>query len=209
MTTTDRPQQTRALDARDDMLAIAAAWPDLLARLGRESSNASDGMPRPATRAVGLVINEHVSQTMSEIREWVTFLSRVLIDETDTWMPPHGLDTPRLLVHIAVDRIGHFTQHPDEGLRLAFFDDAKAMRAKVEKVAYPDGVRTIVTRASCEEFTTSDLGERIPCPGKITARPTKYGSMPDLICSEDKTHRTPPEVFMRAGWRKSHEEDVA
>lgn len=203
----DRPAKHRALDARDDMLAIAAAWPDLLARLGREGSSAIDGMPRPASRTVGLVINERVSETMREVRDWTMFLTRVLVDEAK-WTPPRT-DTPHLLTRIAHERIGHFTEHPDAMLRLAFLDDAKEMREKVEKVAYPDGIRTITMRARCEEFTTSDLGERVPCTGRLTMRPTRYGTMPDLICSEDKTHRTPPEVYMRPGWRKSHEEDVA
>lgn len=228
---TDRPRQNAALDARDDMLAIAAAWPDLMERMYSQGSSASNGMPKsPSVDETGIVLNEYVSRVHLEVERWVEFLARVLMDEvTITYMvtipgegdaeptvelrskpwAPRSTDTPRLLREIAQARIGHFTAHPDEMMRIAFFDDVKEMRSKVDSAAYPDGERTIKTQARCDEFGTSALGERVRCPGMITMTPTRYGTMPDLICSEDKTHRTTPDVFMRAGWRKSHEEDVA
>lgn len=203
MTTTDRREQVSALNARDDMLAIADAWPDLLDRLGREGSSAPDGMPKPVSRTPGLVINEYISDVMAEARDWTSFLARVLTDETD-WQPPVGHDTPDMLADIARNRIGHFAAHPDEMLRLAFFDEARDMRGKVTRAAYPDGYRTLDTRLPCEQCGTSDQGERTECAGTYTVRPTGNGSEPDLICSLDRTHRIPPADWSRGRWKVRH-----
>lgn len=197
---TDAPRQHSALDARDDMLAIADTWPDLTARLGRDGSNAPDGMPKPVSRTQGLVINELVSQTMADVRDWVTFLARQLVDETD-WTIPAGADTPTLITTIARDRIGHFTTHPDEMLRHAFTDDCKRIRADVTRVAYPDGYRTLDTRLPCES------GQN--CPGTYTVRPSGSGAMPDLVCSADRTHRVGPDIWSRTRWRHLHDSSVA
>jgi len=200
----DRPVQHSALDARDDMLAIADAWPDLQARLGREGLHGSDGMPKPVTRIVGLIINEFVSDTMREISDWVWFLVRVLVDETD-WQAPKDHDTPALLACIARTRVGHFTAHPDKSFGEAFTDDAKRLRALATRVAYPDGYRTLNTRIPCEFHDTSDTGGRIVCRGTYTVRPLRDDTMPDLICSTDRSHRISPDVWSRSGWKRSHE----
>lgn len=200
---TDRREQVSALNARDDLLAIADAWPDLIDRLGREGRNAPDGMPKPASRTPGLVINEYVSDVMAELTAWAMFLARVLLEETD-WIAPASHDTPALLTDIARNRVGHFTAHPDEGLRLAFYDDSREMRDKVTRTAYPDGYRTLDTRLPCDQHDTSEAGERIPCPGTYTVRPRHDGAEPDLICSADRTHRIPPSEWSRGRWKVRH-----
>ena len=111
---TPAASQHSALDARDDMLAVAGAWPDLLDRLGREDSSAPDGMPKQVNRTPGLVINEAVSDALRQIAAWAMYLARVLLDETD-WTPPPGAGTPRMLAVIARERIGHFTAPHPEG----------------------------------------------------------------------------------------------
>jgi len=187
-----------ALEARRHMLAIADAWPDLEDRLGREGSTVGDKVS--GTKTPGLVINEHVSDVMGEVREWVTFLARALIDETD-WTPPAG-GTPELLHDIATNRIGHFTEHPDEGLRLAFHDDAREMHRKVMGAAYPRGIRTIRLGIPCDEHTTSDLGERVPCPGQYETRLDPEESIGDLVCSTDPEHRMTPLEWQRSQRRR-------
>ncbi len=202
----ERTAQHSALDARDDLLAVAATWPDLVNRLARWGSSASDGMPkgRPDP-SEGSVIDMHVSKVCAEIRDWVAFLARVLVDETD-WTLPARYDTGSLAAAIARQRVGHFTAHPDVHLRLAFFDDATRMRKLAEKTAYPDGYRTLDTRVPCEEHGTSPAGERIVCPGVYKIRPRVDGSMPDMICSVDSTHRIRPEVWSRVSWKARHED---
>lgn len=193
----ERPRQHSALDARDDMLAIVYAWPDLLTRLGRDGS--AGGEKVSGSRSPGLVINERVSDTMAAVRDWAAFLARVLLQETD-WTPPRVQDTPALLHNIARTRIGHFTEHEDEGMRLAFFDDVDHHRRAVESAAYPRGVKIIPVHVECVEHTTTDLGERVPCPGEYTVRldPERAGLIPDMICDHDRAHRITPEQWQRA-----------
>ena len=198
----ERTGQHSALDARDDLLAIADTWPDLLARLGKEGSSAQDGMPRPVSRTPGLVINEQVSQVMADIRDWCMFLARQLLDESD-WTPPRGLDTPGMLAHIARTRIGFFTEHPDEGLRLGFGDDAREMRHLAERTAYPSGRRMIPLDIVCMEHDTSPAGERVKCLGEygVLLDPDRPGLIPDMVCSLDRTHRITPAEWQRASRR--------
>lgn len=194
-------EQNSALDARDHLLAIADTWPDLLDRLGREGR--AGGEKVKGTRPVGLVINEKVSDAMAELTAWVGFLAHVLIDETD-WTPPPGGGVPTTLANIARERIGHFTAHPDEMLRLSFFEDAQTMRRLAERAAYPSGRRWIPLHIACLEHGTSDQGERIVCPGeyRVLLDPEKPGLIPDMVCEVDPSHRISPLDWQRAA-RKS------
>src|SRR5690606_3002448 len=133
-------------------------------RLGREGTPVADGMPR-AKPMPGLVINESVSEATATITAWGHFLASVLLDEIYQ-APPAGMDTPSLLTYIARERLGHFTAHPDEGLRLAFYDDVREHRELAQRHAYPSGRRWIPVHIACLEHTTTDVGERVPCPGE-------------------------------------------
>lgn len=215
--------QHSSLDARDDMLAIADAWPDLEDMLGRTGGGPGDGMPRAVHGDRTLVINEHVSQVIADVRDWTMFLVRTLMEEVwvevrvvdldrgapqirpQPWAPPVGSTTPQLLAHIARTRVGHFTAHADEMLALAFHDDVKALRGQVERAAYPDGYRTLDTRIPCDEQGDSAEGERVPCCGTYTIRPTgATADMPDLICTADRTHRIEPAEWSRGSWKLRH-----
>jgi hypothetical protein len=210
--------QHSALDARDDMLAIADAWPDLEVRLGREER--AGGEKVSGSKSVGLVINETVSQAMAEVRSWVHFLARVLMDEvtitrtveypagsvltyTEPWRPG-AMDVPGILREIARERVGHFTAHPDEGMRVAFHDDVRAMRALAEQHAYPSGRHWVPVHVACLDHTTTDAGRRTPCPGeyRVLLDPEKPGLIPDMVCEKDPGHRISPLDWQRAA-RKS------
>ena len=116
-----------ALNARDDLLAIVAAWPALQARL--EPSGASNGggtRPAPGSRPP---INIDVSDLMHEITGAATFYGQVLIEETDDWQP----DTSEMpgLLHAVALRFGHFTHSDDEKTGYDFTDTAHELRRKV------------------------------------------------------------------------------
>ena len=116
-----------ALAARDDLLAIVAAWPALHARL--EPSGASNGggsRPAPGSRPP---INIHVSDLIHEIAETADFYGRVLLDETDDWQPDTS-EMPGLLHSVAL-RFGHFTHGDDEKTAYDFTDTAHELRRKV------------------------------------------------------------------------------
>ena len=187
-----------------DMSYIVNAWPDLLDRLAREGTSAISGMPKAKVYSNGLVLNEHISDTMREVSDWVWFLARVLLDETD-WIPPKDHDTPILLAAIARTRIGHFTHHTDAQLALAVSDDARRLRGKVERAAYPSGVKVIPVHVLCLEHGVSDMGERVACCGEYTVRldPEMPGLIPDMICSQDNGHRITPEQWQRAARKTS------
>lgn len=185
-----------ALETRRHMLAIADAWPDLEDRLGRDGGTVGDKVT--GTKTPGLVINEYVSDVMGEVRAWVHFLAHVLLDELAEPWRPRSTDTAALLREIANDRIGHFTEHPDDGLREAFTADAREMRRKVTGAAYPRGVRTINLGIPCDQHDTTDQGERVPCPGKYTTKLHPEESIGNLVCSRDPQHWMTPLEWQRS-----------
>lgn len=116
-----------ALNARDDLLAIVAAWPALQARL--EPSGASNGggpRPAPGSRPP---INIDVSDLIHEITGAATFYGQILIEETDDWQPDTS-EMPGLLHSVAL-RFGHFTHGDDEKTGYDFTGTAHELRRKV------------------------------------------------------------------------------
>ncbi|WP_353707619.1 hypothetical protein ABRQ22_17310 [Cellulosimicrobium sp. ES-005] len=116
-----------ALAARDDLLAIVAAWPALQARL--EPSGSSTGgasHPAPGSRPP---IDLHVSDLMHEIETEARALGRILLEETDDWQPDTS-EMPGLLRSVAL-RFGHFTHGDDEKTAYDFLDIAHEFRRKV------------------------------------------------------------------------------
>lgn len=124
----DSRTQVSALDARDDLLAIVAAWPQLVERLVPGSGKALTGMPRGGESS-GLPIDVYVSDLMREIEDRVAwFYGQILMDETE-WRPTTST-MPALLEQVA-RRSGHFTE--DEQMALGFADDAHEYRERVTK----------------------------------------------------------------------------
>jgi len=195
-------KQHSALDARDDMLAIADTWPDLLDRLGSGGDSRIRDYVR-GSRVPGLVIDEHVSQVMGEITLYLHQLARVLLDETD-WLPACDPDdVPTMLTDIARNRIGHFTASPDLLVRDNFHDETRRLRHRAQNAAYPSGRRWIPLHIACTEHDTTDLGGRAPCPGeyRVLLDPDSHGLMPDMVCDVDPTHRITPAEWQRASRR--------
>lgn len=208
---TEAPSAGSPLTRRDierceaDMTFIADAWADLVDRLARESHPGGEKVT--GTRTPGLVLNEHVSQVMREVSQWVHVLATELLEHTD-WTPPREQDTPILLHHIVKWRLGYFTHSAGPEMAEWVADRANLLRGKVTRAAYPDGYHTIDTRIPCNEHGTTEAGERVPCPGTYTVRPRRDG-YPDMICSEDREHRIPPSEWSRGAWRVRHAEPAA
>lgn len=177
--------------------ATAELWPELEDRLG--GGGTGDDVKIDSRPGAKLPIDTHVADVMHEIQAWVTYLCRVLLDETD-WKPPVELDTPGLLQDIAKWRVGHFLADDyDEMARLAFIDDAEEKHALAFKTARPSGVRRIPLHVRCMDHGTNDQGERMPCEGEYYALLLPWRSdIPDMICSEDETHRMTPLGWQRA-----------
>lgn len=193
---TDARTEHPSITTARHLTATADLWPELEDRLG--GSGTGDDVKISAKPGSKLPIDTHVADVMHEIQAWVTYLCRVLLDET-TWKPPAELDTPGLLRDIAKWKVGHFTSDDyDEMAKIAFIDDAEEMHALALKTARPSGARRIPLHVACTEHGATDLGERVPCEGEYYALLIPDQPMRDMVCSEDQTHRMSPLEWTRA-----------
>lgn len=200
------PDQHEAVTLRADLEWLADSWTDLLGRLGAGQVT-PDGQPRPASRNIGLVINERVSELMGDVTRFAWDLAAVVAGTSALHL---GRDpsTPALLL-IAARHVGSFTAHEDEELRRSVPDRAAYLRREVKRAAYPDGVRTIHLEAyRCPERLLTEDGA-LPCPGYWTIRPLPSGGLADMICSADPEHRVPPYRWMRDVRRWNRLEETA
>lgn len=148
-----------ALAARDDLLAVAAAWPAIRARLTPTSATSEIRTP-PGSKPP---IDIGVSDLMRTVEERTRFYAQVLLEEVP---PAHGCNgachgspehrcecTPDAVVVLGEDcpervdpittstmpgllqevaaRYGHFTHRSGERMALDFLDDAHEMRRMV------------------------------------------------------------------------------
>jgi len=197
--------------ARNHLLDLATIWPELEAKVARGGGSAGEKVTGSKKEAP-IPVDPHVIDTMAEIEAWVVFMVRQLMDEVTvevavpgpvrgTWAEPwrpNGITTASLLHQIA-DRVGHFTEHQDEMLAIAFQDDAKKHAKEALKVARPSGRRTIPLWVRCLEHDTDDQGDRIPCPGMyVTVLDPDSHGLNDMVCEVDRTHRMTPLEWQRS-----------
>lgn len=114
-----------ALAARDDLLAVAAAWPAIRARLTPTSATSEIRTPPGSKPPIDL----GVSDLMRTVEERTRFYAQVLIEETEDWTPTTST-MPELLQEVAM-RYGHFTHRSGDRMALDFLDDAHEMRRMV------------------------------------------------------------------------------
>lgn len=190
---TDRRDRVAHLDARDDLLSIARDWPVLGTRLAAGGPQGASGMPRPATRTIGLPVDLYVLRLRAEVTGWARTLVATLVATHTGYQPPRQHATDVLLTHVATTRLGHFTEHEDGP---TFCQYAEGLAHRVHSAAWPDGFRTLPTGLPCRVEG---------CTGTYTVRPLPSGAEPDLVCTTDRTHRVPPAVWARDRWRVQHE----
>lgn len=180
---------------------IAGWWPALTDRLGRDSADAMAEKVK-GTRAVGLVLNETVSDGMAEIQSWVLFVARLVIDERDV-RAPTVLSVPSIAAWLADWHAVWLASHHDPDLASAIAHEAKSNADRCARLAAPTGARKLELPLRCTEHTTTDLGERVPCAGTMHAWVSTGASMlPDLVCGLDDTHRVDPATWTRPTFRK-------
>lgn len=119
-----------ALDARDDALAVAAAWDSLRARLVPSGSSQGGGARTIPGSRVPLDVS--VSDLLGEIEFQARGYARELMDETDDWTPTTST-MPGLLREVAA-RYGHWTAGEDDHAGLEFCDTWHELRRKVAGV---------------------------------------------------------------------------
>ncbi len=189
-----------SLTVQRDMREIAGLLPELDAALAGGGGTDASGVRRPPGSKPPISL--HVADVTVEIQAWVTFLARVLIDETD-WLPASD-DTRDILDDIATNRIGHFTAHADEMLALSVTEDAARLARLARNTARPSGRRRIPLHIPCAEHTTSDLGERVPCPGHLVTTLAPGERLGDFVCDRVPGHRMAP-----LEWQRGQRRDVA
>lgn len=142
-----------ALRARDDLLAVAASWSALQARLRPAGGRGEPSRTAPESRPP---IDLMVSDTMRQVEDRARFYGRVLCDADPEFAPPSSM--PGLLEAVA-GRYGHFTHRSGDRMALDFLDDAHEMRRLVTGVL-----------ASREPAKWAGPCPEAECPGEIYQR---------------------------------------
>ena len=93
------------------------------------------------------------------------------------------------------------TTAPPENVVHAIAGDLITAETATYRALNPRGTHWTPVNLACDDHDTSDLGERIPCPGRMWA---KVGTevMPDLVCDHNPDHTVEPGTWKRQGWRR-------
>lgn len=219
-TVDERPLHVSVTTAQD-LAAIADAWPYLEQRIAAPSGGSTGGSGR-GMRHSPIPIDPHVVDVTVEVRGWALFWVRALLDEApglqlpivppvldvsrigrgalvgylhDLVHPQRADDTPTLL-RLLASRPGHFTDHPDEALALAFVEESRAYRRQVERIVNPSGSRWVPLHVDCLETVPFAEGQ-VPCDGQYEILLTPEVALGDLVCDVYATHRISPLDWQR------------
>ena len=215
---------------RDDLLALAGIWVDLEAALTAPPPRDDDGLPGGRSEpSTGLNLNEAASAALSEATALALLYARLARTETGRTpgetrrhrdgRPYIDVTTPSLLRWLARNTVPSFAAHPDQGLALAFADDAHRLWRAGHSAAYPQGWRTLRIPLDCARRDDGHLDPDVladmdatdrdsliaaqpPCPGRMTARvKPDLDRLPDLVCDQNPAHTVPPATWQRLGWK--------
>ena len=192
---------------RRDLRTLAERWSDLEAALTSPEAAPLHLVAQPGTEdntgnAVGIELNTQVTNARTAVAGLAWFVVGVLRDDYDDarkeFRPPADQSVPSLLLWIERWHVDHLMREGVEETALDIAADAR----KAEKQTYRalNAARTVYVGIPCVEHATTDLGERVPCTGQMTARAVP-GVMSDLVCTADSAHRIEPGQWQRDGWR--------
>ena len=193
--------------AREALDFIADSWADLEEAIVQ--SRVSVGDPVKGSRDVGLVLNEAASNARHRATADIWAFARIVFDWADdadrSIASPSDQSIPGLARWIANRHLDVFTKHAGRLTAESFIGDVREIRSAVRRAAYPSGARKVETGLRCTEHGTSDQGERVECVGEMVAWVVPQAvTLPDLVCTEDNTHRLDPSTWQRAGWKRAH-----
>ena len=206
-------------DLRDNLHKIADRWPELevILRIPAPPPNGDGGKSKNSMIAVGTNLNEHAARVRRTCTDAVWFTLQVIRDDLDTakrpFRPPRPTwanrsqnDTPVLARWIADWQLAHITHRTERESAEEIFRDVQRAEAATFRLVEKDYPRKIPTGLPCVGHATlSVAGDRPPCIGVMEAE--LGDQMPDLVCSEDATHRIPPDVWSRNYWKRAHTMD--
>jgi hypothetical protein len=164
------------------------------------------GSPVKGSKEPPLPVSAHILDVRAEAHRDLMFWARFLLDEVrdvngDAITYRHGTDAiADLVAFVTVWVEWLVTNMPDDADNLATeaAQHARALRAVVEEI----GARRFPIGA-CIEHGTSDMGERIPCPGQMRAVLRKTDDLlpSEITCSLDAEHAWPASEWLRLGRR--------
>jgi hypothetical protein len=200
---------------RRNLHKIADRWPELEKALTTPTAGGEKGKTKNSMVSVGTDLNERAVAARRACTDVVWFTLQVVRDDFDTlkrhFTPPAPSavrsqdDTPRLARWLAMWHISHVTHTTARETAEEIARDVERAERLTFEVTETSPPRQVPTGMACEGHTTSVEGERAPCRGVMRA--TLGDQMPDLVCSEDATHRIPPDVWSRNYWKRAHTMD--
>ena len=192
---------------RTNLHKLADRWPELERALTMPAAapihlTRTPGSEDNTGNATGIDLNEQITRSRTLVAGLAWFIVGVLRDDYDDmgrdFHAPADQSVPSLLRWIERWHLTHLLRHGIEETAHELRTDL----ATAERRTYNalNATRTIYVGIPCTEHDTSDMGERIPCPGEMTARVVP-GVMPDLVCTVDPRHTIAPSRWERDGWR--------
>lgn len=200
---------------RENLDLIATAWTDIeraLVSMGgalREQA----GRQKRGGKTHGLVLNETVVEARTKSTALLRFMVLDIRDTCDSTgrvlLLPRVRTVPIVARWIAQSRVGDFAAHESDHIALETWDDLAEIRGLIMRGAYPLGVGKLSLGIPCEQHATTDMGERVPCPGTLyTLTSRRADGYSDLVCTEDKAHRVAPSEWLAGSWRRRHTRDM-
>lgn len=192
-------------NATRQLADIADTWGDLEEALTRSETgrDSEQGKTKNGGKgATGIEINERAVHARTRATTLVWFLIRDILDRYDehgrALTLPGDQTTPSLARWLARWHVAGFATHPGDEFAIEVFADIRGARKDVRAAAYPTGARKLETGLPCIEHATTDAGERVPCAGTLhTWVGPHMEGLPDLVCSEDRSHKVDPTTWRR------------
>jgi hypothetical protein len=202
---------------RRNLHKIADRWPELEKALTTPTAGGEKGKTKNSMVSVGTDLNERAVAARRACTDAVWFAWRQVIrDDLDTAGKPYAHppvaetrsqdETPVLARWLATWHVAHVTHKTSRESAEDIANQVERAERLTFEVCETTPERKIPTGLPCEQHATTTDGERVPCPGVMRA-PLVGDYYPDLVCSKDTSHRIPPDVWARTGWKRAHTMD--
>lgn len=189
--------------SRDNLTAIADAWPDLEAALFDTHAGGDQVRGTPSR---GLQVDEATHQAMQEIEGTLAFYGRLVSRERGAVWPLGEPTVPELARWLARTHLPWLAAHPDPGISEGLTGDVHRAARLARRFAYESRPRRIQLPFRCRED--------VPVRPEVEDSPTHAcgalmhttlhpdrDDLPDLVCEHG--HTVPPSVWMRGTWRQA------
>lgn len=193
---------------------LAGLWPDLERALYKRSGHGGARNTRVHTSTItdiAQIWNPHVTQTMTDLTDWTSFLVRVVLAERPLPPTPHeahgralierthgvrlDMTTPEKLLALAGHHAHWLAAYPDLGV--ALLTDADGHRMAAMRAISADPVRRVgINNATCGHVLDRDGDLILTCTKPMVAILNDDNTPGLLVCSGHPfTHRryTPSE----------------